>query len=93
MKIEIKDTKVNEKSGTSAKTNKPYTIREQAGYAHLPNSAYPVEISITLDKDAPAWSPGMYLVDDASFYADRFKRLTIGRLELRPIAATQAKAS
>jgi hypothetical protein len=92
MKIEIQSSEVKSRSGTSQKTGRPYTIREQQAYAHIPTSAYPVEISINLRGDEQPWSPGMYQLDDASFFVDRFKSLSIGTLTLRPIAAEQKKA-
>lgn len=82
IKIEIQNTQVRERSGTSPRTGKQYNIREQEGYAYLfdrsgrPN-AYPVRIVLTLDADQPAYSVGDYYIAPESIHINRFDQLVI----------------
>ena len=61
--VEVKSSEVASKSGTSARSGKPYHIREQSAYAVFPGKAYPVEIKFSLGDDQalrlahPASSP------------------------------------
>jgi len=82
LKIEIKSADVMTKSGTSARTGKPYTIREQLGYWHAKGKAYPIEVKITLDDSAQPFAPGVYTLGEESFMVGRFGDLQIGRLHL-----------
>lgn len=94
IKIEVVSAEVATKSGTSSRTGKPYSIREQVGYAHVTDRAgapkkFPVEIKVPLSDDQTPYAPGFYTVAPCSFYVDRFGGLTIG-LELEPLAAAKA---
>lgn len=97
IKIEIQSAEVKTKSGVSARTGKPYTIREQEGYAHTfdrhgkPN-AYPVRLSISLNDDQPPYAPGNYSLAPESLYTNRFNQLEISPV-LKPIVAAQPKAA
>lgn len=88
--IEVKSTEVTVKSGNSARTGKPYSIREQQGvYAFLHDrdgkqSPYPTRISVTLRDEQEPYSVGMYTLAPESLYADRFNQLSLGPV-LRPI--------
>lgn len=95
IQIEVKSTEVTTKSGTSAKSGKPYSIREQvAVYAFLhdregkPNP-YPTRISISLRDDQEPYPVGLYTLAPESLYADRFSQLSLGPV-LRPIASQPA---
>ena len=85
LKIEIQSAEVNVKAGTSARTGKPYSIREQQGYAHTvdrsgkPNP-YPARCSFTLGDDQPPYAPGLYQLAPESIYINRF-----GQLEISPV--------
>lgn len=78
IKIEVKSTETTTKSGTSGKTGKPYSIREQvACYAFLTDrkrqpNAYPTRINVTLEDGQPPYEPGVYTIAEESLYADRF---------------------
>lgn len=93
--IEVKSTEVTVKSGTSARTNKPYSIREQQGvYAFLHDrdgkqSPYPTRISVTLRDEQEPYPVGMYTLAPESLYADRFNQLSLGPV-LRPIPGKAA---
>ena len=82
IKIEIRSAEVKTKSGIAAKTGKPYSIREQSGYAFTvgrdgqPN-AYPVPLSISLQQDQAPYAPGVYTLAPSSVYTNRFDQLEI----------------
>lgn len=96
IKIEIDNPEVRTKSGVSARTGKPYTIREQKGYAYLcdregkPNK-HPSTLVITLGDDQPPYAPGFYTLSPSSFYTDRFDNLALSPV-LVPVAQ-QVKAA
>lgn len=98
IKVEVKSTEVVTKSGVSARTNKPYSIREQVGvYAFLSDrdgkpNPYPTRITISLRDEQQPYDPGLYTVAPESFYVDRFNALSLG-LVLRPLAQAAAKAA
>lgn len=97
IKIEIQSGEVRTKSGVSARTGKPYTIREQDGYAHTcdrhgkPNP-YPVRLAISLADDQPPYQPGLYTLAPESLYTNRFNQLEISPV-LKPMVAAQPKAA
>jgi len=100
IKIEVSSDTVITRSGISARTGKPYSMREQEAYAHTVSrdgqpSKYPQRIKITLGDTQAPYQPGLYTVAPESFYTDRFESLTLG-LVLRPLpaaSATQSKAA
>ena len=92
MKIEIQTDAITTRSGTSA-AGKPYTIRSQEGWLHTAGAPYPTRLEINLDDNQPPHSPGHYDVAEESFFVDKYRRLSVGRLKLIPIAASAAKPS
>ena len=87
MKIEIQNAHVDEFSGTSNRTGRPFTIRKQEAWAHLPGEPYPRAISIPLGREQSPYAPGTYALDPKSFFVDKF-----GSLSLRP-SLTAAKVA
>lgn len=85
--IKIETTKLNLKSGTSARTGKPYEIREQSALMFKAGESYPDKIKISLSDGQAAYSPGDYTLDDSSFYPSRF-----GGLEVRPVLVAYSPA-
>lgn len=98
IKVEVKSTEVVTKSGVSARTNKPYSIREQvAVYAFLFDrdgraNPYPTRVTISLRDEQEPYPVGLYTLAPESFYVDRFNALSLG-LVLRPMAQPAAKAA
>jgi len=88
--IEVESTELKIKSGTSARTGKPYQIREQIAYVHIPPNKYPQPIKITLEDDAMAYQPGKYMLDDRSFFVGRFDDL---QMRPRLVPASTARSS
>lgn len=77
LKIEVKDTQTRQKAGTSKRSGKGYSFKEQSAWAHLPGKPYPVEVVLTLnDGDAPH-APGVYALGPESFYVDGFGSLAV----------------
>lgn len=90
MKIEIVTDKVTVKSGTSQRTQKPYTIHKQEGFLFTEGAKYPVRFEFNLAVGATAYAPGMYKLDESSFFVDRFGALSLsGQLVLSPISVGQ----
>lgn len=94
LKIEVSTTVIDQKSGVSAKTGKPYSIREQEAWAFFSDRSgkpnpHPTKIKLTLDDEQTAAYPlGLYQLDPSSLYADRFGQVAI-RAKLRPMVAAQ----
>jgi len=79
--IEIQSTELRELSGN--KNGKPWTIREQTGWAFTygrdgkPNP-HPERVAIALPRDqAAAYSPGRYTLHPSSFYVGAFNALAL----------------
>ena len=97
IQIKVEDVAVETKSGTSQKSGKAYSIREQTawGLFHDQNGKvqpHPQRIRVTLDDQQPPYPVGVYTLAPESFYPDRFGQITI-RAKLRPVAASAAKAA
>ena len=90
MKIEIVTDKVTVKSGTSQRTQKPYSINKQEGFLFTEGAKYPVRFEFNLADGATAYAPGFYKLDESSFFVDRFGALSLsGQLVLLPLTAAQ----
>ena len=97
IKIEIQSSEVKVKSGTSARTGKPYNIREQQGFAftHARDgklNSYPVRMSITLGVEQAPYAPGVYQLAPESIYTNRFDQLEISPV-LKPLASAVKAAA
>ncbi len=97
IQIKIEDVAVETKAGTSSKTGKPFSIREQTGWGfffdqHGKPHPHPMRIRLTLDDQAAPYPVGTYTLAPESLYPDRFGQITI-RAKLRPLAAAAAKAA
>ena len=91
IKIEIKSEEFDVKSGTSNRTGKPYSMREQVGWGFFvdPKGApypYPQRVRLTLEEGEAPYKPGMYQLSPTSFYPDRYDQI-VCRAKLLPIAA------
>jgi len=87
IKIEVDSTTVDERSGV--KNGKPWTIREQAAYAHVLGDdgkagKYPVRCRLSLEDKQAAYAPGMYTFDARAVIVGDFDRLGLGRVKLVP---------
>lgn len=87
MRITIETTNVTQKGGTSQRTGKPYSIREQEGWLHT-GARYPLACKLALGKDQAPYQPGDYIVENA-LTVDRFCALVVNR-DLRLVAAPRA---
>jgi hypothetical protein len=107
MKIEIKSATTGEQtikpSGKQgAKVFEPFTKISQTAFIHgmidRNGSPEPYAVKIAIDlgttkERRPAYPPGVYEIDDASFFVDRFDGLCLGRLALKPVAAVLKAAA
>lgn len=75
--IEITSTEVKSRSGTSARTGNPYSMREQFGYLHQQGQPYPTKIKIALEDNQPPYYPGNYDLSPNSFYVDKYDGLAV----------------
>lgn len=96
IRIEVKTDAVNVKSGTSTRTGKPYSIREQEAWAHVLGrdgkpQPYPVSVVLPLGDDQPPYPPGQYTLDPTCLYVDRFRSLTLSKARLMPIVQPAAR--
>lgn len=82
LKIIITTTAIQTKSGTSAKTGKPYEIREQPAWIFLHDEQgnpqpFPVSIMLMLEKNQPPHAIGNYILHTSSIQSGRFGSLNI----------------
>jgi len=97
IKIEIQSTDLLTKSGVSAKTGRPYNMREQSAWAHTcdrngkPNP-YPVRLALMLNDDQSAYAPGLYTLAPESLYTDKFNQLQIFPI-LKPLVQQAKQAA
>ncbi len=96
LKIEVQAAEVNVKQGTSVKTGKPYSIREQDAWAYCYDQQgrphpHPMRMRVTLEDNQQPYAPGIYTLAPESLYVDKFGQLAI-RAKLRPAVAA-AKAA
>lgn len=95
LKVSVETEVVDVRRGVSAKTGKPYEIREQEAWMFgfgrdgQPQK-HPQKIKLTLDDDQKPYGLGGYILDPASIYVDRFGQVAI-RARLR-FAAQAAPA-
>ncbi|MAS10530.1 single-stranded DNA-binding protein [Salinisphaera sp.] len=76
-KIEFHEDRARTKEGTSAKTGKPYKIREQQGFIYLNGEPYPQKFTLPLHDDQAPYPAGTYeLTPD--FFLGNFGDLRVG---------------
>jgi len=94
IKIEIDSDNIEVKHVTARRDGREYQIPEQNAFLHTPGQKYPTPFRLTLDKNQPAYRPGMYQLDLNSIGVDRFGSLTLFKVKLLPIpAASSAKSA
>ncbi|MEE4245103.1 MAG: single-stranded DNA-binding protein [Kangiellaceae bacterium] len=78
MKIEIVDQNVD--TFTTKSNN---TLHKQSGYLHN-GDKYPIPINFLVKTPQDAYAPGMYGLNEKSFYVNKYGQLTLGSLVLVP---------
>jgi Helix-destabilising protein len=93
IKVRIKSTAFDTKSGNSQKTGKSYSIREQSAFVLIGELILPLTLS--LGRDQPVYAEGFYEVLDESFTTDAYGRLCVGKkgLILKSLVAAAAKVA
>lgn len=97
LRVHVESAKVDEKVGTSAKTGRPYRIREQIVYVYFVNAdgvedRFPAAVKIGLD-EAPPYQPGEYTLRPDCLYPGKFQQLSVGRVALVPRKGSDIKAA
>ncbi|MES9872657.1 MAG: single-stranded DNA-binding protein [Candidatus Sedimenticola sp. 6PFRAG7] len=77
-------------SGVSKHNQRPYSFNKQEAWAHLPGQPYPSRMELTLDEGSSAYKQGNYTIQPESLYVDRFGKLALGTLKLKPMTASKA---
>lgn len=91
MKIEVKSVDVNVKAGTSKKTGKPYSIREQGAYLFVEGEPYPQRCVLQLGDEQAPYGVGLYDTAD-EMRVGAFGRLEVSR-SMRLVGAASRKAA
>jgi len=94
IKIEVNSATFDAKNGVSARTGKPYSIREQEAWAFCVGpdgkpQPHPQRIKLALGDDQAPYAPGLYQLSPASLYVDKYNQLAI-RARLAPLPAAAA---
>lgn len=92
LRVEIKSALINEISGISQKTGKPYNMKKQSGWAYTYDqqgnlNPYPERIEISLADNQEPYAVGNYGLSDKCIFVGDFNSLTVGRPILEPVAA------
>jgi hypothetical protein len=98
LRVQVESAAVLEKSGTSAKSGKPYRIREQEVYVYLIDQSgaekrFPAAMKVGLEDGALPYQPGEYMLSPDCLYVGDFGRLVVGRIRLFPRPASSTKAA
>lgn len=98
IRVQVESAVVEVKSGTSARTGNPYSIREQDVWAYLSGRdgkalPHPQRVRITLDDSQTEPYPvGEYVLDPASIYVGDYSQLQI-RARLRRVNPVVQRAA
>lgn len=89
IKVQIESTEVEVKQGTSQRSGKAYSIREQDAWGYFTDPAgkphpHPQRIRITLGDEQQPYATGSYIIAPSSLYPDRFGQVTT-RAKLIPL--------
>lgn len=87
IKVETTETRIA--SGTSARTNREYSIRKQKALLFRPGEQYPDKIEVVVPEGKAHYAPGDYVIHPSSFVVDRFGAVGL-RVVLTPAPAGQA---
>ena len=98
IRIEIKSLVIAERSGISNNNGKPYTMREQFGWAQLFSDdgtpePYPTKIKIGLEANQQPYPIGVYSVALNTFYVGKYDDLQLGRLKLQALPVPVQRAA
>lgn len=78
MRIEVKSVDVKVKEGTSKRTGRAYSIREQVAYLHVSGEAYPIRCVLQVEDGQEPYGVGVYETADELRVGD-FGRLAVSR--------------
>lgn len=89
IKVQIESTEVQVKQGTSQRSGKAYSIKEQEAWGYFTDPQgkphpHPQKIRLTLGDEQQPYPVGAYVMADESHYPDRFGQVTT-RAKLIPL--------
>lgn len=95
LKVEIRTTgpdAVETKSGTSKRTGKAYSMREQHGFCSFPNGEQR-RVTFSLENDEQPMALGMYEPKDSAIYAGDFGSIAVSMRarHWQPLAAVAVR--
>ena len=85
MRVSILSAEVFSRRVKSKKTGQEYLFRDQMG-VFVAHDGTRTPFTVALDEHAQAFAVGDYEILDTSFYIDRDNKLSVGKLQLRPLA-------
>lgn len=91
IRVIVKSENVVAKQGTS-KAGKPYSIREQSAALDT-GSDFPIPFRLSLDKDQPAYKPGLYTFSPESYHVSDWGDVGLRYPKLVALPASAAKAA
>lgn len=92
-RVEVHSERVNVKEGTSSRTGKEYSIREQQAFVYLNGEPYPQKIKLSLARDQAAYPKGEYELTP-EFFVGNFGDLRMGMRDamMEPVKDNKPKA-
>jgi len=97
MKIEICSAEVTTQQGTvknGARAGQQYSLRKQQAFCHIEGQKYPSPFTLVLPDDVQVYQPGLYNLQESSFYVDKYGQLALGsRLVLQRIGGETVRAA
>lgn len=90
MRVRVKSAQVQERRIKRKSDGREFLFREQPGLVSVGEETR--IISVSLESDQAPYPVGEYELLDGSFYVDRNGRLQLGRLALKPVAASLRQA-
>lgn len=94
LQIEVREAKIETKSGVSRKTGKPYSMHEQPAYVKLPNGETR-RITVTHEEGDPPLLLGNYQPKPSAYWVGDFGALSISTRakHWEPVKAAQKAAA
>lgn len=93
IKIEVSKKPVQELSGISQKTGKPYSMKIQTMYLHMQGEPYPIAFEHTLERDQEPFPAGAILSFSPEECISVFNNRITLRPQFKPVSSNQKAAA